>query len=582
MRKHPCGFESLLRESADGRLELPRLRSDQGPDEAEWKPPRASRAAMISDRICRLAVPSGRGRRPRDIGGIRRELSNLAPSCLGFPSDAVVLSRKVRYAGAWPDLRMRSVRPAMEAVPPGVECVWFRDETEFFACLLRDAARHGLDTWWWKLTFGGIPSPLIARFMLFDHPHHARRALSRIRESGLESALRDWFGEQLWVDLCGSARLASPAPDPIHAVTGNRSLAKPHSSKNLAKEIRGREQPEDPVETPRRQHETPSASPLDSEAIPEQHSGQVATSIRLDNSRPMAGPDDFDIPTRPGDSWEIGEIEVPASMQDGRFGYSPRAANANARVAVPMGGNRRHDASPLPLTSPSPNNLESEPPAGARQDIDDPSLRPETPQTRPVRSSGTSVDEATTPATESDMAPSLKATSTTEWIASPEPAMFRSEFCGLFFTLNALLSIGWIADFTRPLDLGLGLSPWTILDHLGRVRLGKRFLSDPLHEWLLAQEDSPPDPLALEKLRGKEGELFLRLATATGWRASRAFVALSHRRGIVRDDTICLKVDFPLERHSLAIRLAGLDRDPGWIESGNRDVRFRFTTESRP
>ncbi len=35
-------------------------------------------------------------------------------------------------------------------------------------------------------------------------------------------------------------------------------------------------------------------------------------------------------------------------------------------------------------------------------------------------------------------------------------------------------------------------------------------------------------------------------------------------------------VRFPLHHLPLAIRLAGLDRDPGWVPASGCDVRFRF------
>jgi hypothetical protein len=37
-----------------------------------------------------------------------------------------------------------------------------------------------------------------------------------------------------------------------------------------------------------------------------------------------------------------------------------------------------------------------------------------------------------------------------------------------------------------------------------------------------------------------------------------------------------LEVGFSLETYPLEIRLAGLDRDPGWIPAAGRTVRFRF------
>ena len=65
-------------------------------------------------------------------------------------------------------------------------------------------------------------------------------------------------------------------------------------------------------------------------------------------------------------------------------------------------------------------------------------------------------------------------------LASEPARVFESEFAGLFFVLGALQSLGWIPDFTRPLDRGIGTHPLEYLARLGAHRFGKRFLTDPL------------------------------------------------------------------------------------------------------
>jgi hypothetical protein len=44
----------------------------------------------------------------------------------------------------------------------------------------------------------------------------------------------------------------------------------------------------------------------------------------------------------------------------------------------------------------------------------------------------------------------------------------------------------------------------------------------------------------------------------------------------VRMTSTRLDITFTLDEHPLAIRLAGLDRNPGWVPSGGRFVAFHY------
>ena len=51
---------------------------------------------------------------------------------------------------------------------------------------------------------------------------------------------------------------------------------------------------------------------------------------------------------------------------------------------------------------------------------------------------------------------------------------------------------------------------------------------------------------------------------------------LIERRGSIQVESDRVEILFALDAHPLAIRLAGLDRDPGWIPAAARNVGFRF------
>ena len=58
--------------------------------------------------------------------------------------------------------------------------------------------------------------------------------------------------------------------------------------------------------------------------------------------------------------------------------------------------------------------------------------------------------------------------------------------------------------------------------------------------------------------------------------AREAVATLIERRGTIHVESDRVEIAFALDAHPLAIRLAGLDRDPGWIPAAGRSIGFRF------
>ena len=61
---------------------------------------------------------------------------------------------------------------------------------------------------------------------------------------------------------------------------------------------------------------------------------------------------------------------------------------------------------------------------------------------------------------------------------------FSTGFGGIFFLVNVFTALDLYPDFTRPLDKGLEVSPFWLLDRLALRMFGVRYRSDPLHRWL--------------------------------------------------------------------------------------------------
>lgn len=217
---------------------------------------------------------------------------------------------------------------------------------------------------------------------------------------------------------------------------------------------------------------------------------------------------------------------------------------------------------------------------------------------------------------------------------------FDTGFGGLVFLINAFLAMGLYPDFTRPLDPALPLPPLALVDRLGLHWFGGRYRRDALHRWIARRgpqchlprrwrvESEWLDPfpggrawhdgstlwhsagfplanrnasaparrlarrLGVRQGSGTPGRAAVRAAHDPDWLGCLAlFLAARFRRaapdgaltpaafaipGRAVIDEARLDVHFALAVLPIALRLAGLDRDPGWLPSEGRDLRFHF------
>lgn len=162
--------------------------------------------------------------------------------------------------------------------------------------------------------------------------------------------------------------------------------------------------------------------------------------------------------------------------------------------------------------------------------------------------------------------------------ALPSPRLDTAH-AGLFFLLNAALGMGWYGDFTQPqhrglcMGLGLDLSPWQFLRAAGQALAGPAWHQDPLAAWLLAMD---PTPLPRTGVRPLWAPLRARLSLALGLPRLQATRLTVHLPGQVRLRPGRVDVHIPLAQLPLAVRLAGLDRDIGWLPAAGLDIRFHF------
>lgn len=197
-----------------------------------------------------------------------------------------------------------------------------------------------------------------------------------------------------------------------------------------------------------------------------------------------------------------------------------------------------------------------------------------------------------------------------------QPVRFTTEIGGLFYLLNVALALRLYADFTEPRTRGLDLSPWDLLDLLLCRAAGEDFEQDPLRTHLAAwagriadeppgERFRPPDfslnrdgnnggmgsiqsagmktpgrrepPRLQDWIDGLISAMESRLERALpSWTGSKRLPRLIRQRARVETFDSTIQVRFRLSDHPIALRLGGLDRDPGWIPAAGRNVLFVF------
>lgn len=194
----------------------------------------------------------------------------------------------------------------------------------------------------------------------------------------------------------------------------------------------------------------------------------------------------------------------------------------------------------------------------------------------------------------------------TELIAEVE-----TRFGGVFYLVNLGIYLGLYGDFSTPAEPGIDLNLWDFVALVGRELIGDQIEADPV--WpLLARlsgreddigpsaggggsqrgsrggdvhaPDRPvPEKSQLEKddLKTWLGDLMprvrrrLRLAFGLDETADPGPLLIAHV-GMIRVTLTHIDVFFDLEELPIAIRLAGLDRDPGWVPAAGRFIAFHF------
>jgi hypothetical protein len=157
--------------------------------------------------------------------------------------------------------------------------------------------------------------------------------------------------------------------------------------------------------------------------------------------------------------------------------------------------------------------------------------------------------------------------------AEPAPSI-HTALGGVLFLTNLLTAQGIFGDFTQPRDEGPGVDFWRVLSLLG-VRLLARRPQRRDRVWPLLRElagpDAPGAPDA-DRLVADLARQIRRRLRADGV----AVDTLLRRAARVEVTDTRLDATFELAGHPIGIRLAGLDRDPGFVPAAGRTIAFHF------
>lgn len=521
--------------------------------------------------------------------------ADIEPPAL--PAAAILLVRQLHARGGWAGrqpqvdwsqatqavlqrLLQSAARPAGGHISTACPAVLFADRAELLACLCRDWLAGRLDCWWWRCLFpGGIDPPRLAAILLQDSPqlpavlrrlHHSRLALPLLQalppgaHGALWRALRHDFG----LPAPGFPVAATPSPEPAGSPL--------------------------PVSTPLPADGPPWRLflPVDTGLSPMAEM-LLGVALQLASDAPTVRSPDYVVALQ---AWWARQVPGAAARPP------PVAGEVLPMVAAEPGATAAGGQQPLAGSDIATAAGPATAPDGAVA-----AVVPQPPPAQAVAAAepgAVAGDTAPAVAVPDEAAPAGEALAA---LFSPACCRVASRFGGLFYLLNPALSLQLYGDFTQPRQPGIPLSPWDWLALVGERLLGPELHHDPLwallaqlacrapdcapgdgcdaptgwqlpDDWRDLLVDAPParfDSLT-HWLDWLLPLLLARLAFALDCPESQVATLLCCQRAQLEIGETRIDVHMQLDELQIEIRIAGLDRDPGWIPAAGREVRFHF------
>lgn len=547
-----------------------------------------------------------RGLPPQALLWLRRlqlqapEAALLRPAPMGWRQDWISAGRQQMDAAL-----SQAARPALGPVPDAAPAVLFADAAEMLACLALAAHAGQLDRWWWRGLLGRAwPHPQAAWAARPEAQAAAVRLLVRAGQGGVAAM---WFDEPWLLPSVGSdgADVAAVVVRPAPIAGPRASSARPPSPVAEAGGLYPEPlQASSAVDAPRMAPQPRQGSELrpllaaPSQLAPSMPEAPADVSVPREVTAPTAAllPGDEPCTAMPADDLTAAPASdalaplaaprrprAPAVVEHRDAAVEPPLHQPLADAAVPTAvapeiadtasASRPTAVSSAGLASPDEPTLFAEPIAGQGPPNAPPASQPPLPS------------DAAMSALDATGAPEQPDETPTAW---PWPQALLSRQAPLLFLVNALLEDGLYPDFTRPRDPGLPVPLWALLPALAEVwRLPADALQDVMRQrcpdWTApAAMPAAPGVAAApwaDWLPAFARSLRRRLCRRLGLRVAMWPRALT----LARPARLWLSeaewvAEFDLGAHDVAWRLAGLDRDPGWLPSTGISLRFVFAS----
>lgn len=582
-------------------------------------------------RIQRLKVPAHQGSLEPVRQQVHRWLQAQTPSRLGLPADAIVLLRSVR--APWSALRADSqvdvlgprlrhaVRPATGA-PMGAGCdaVWFADEAELLACLAHDGLQGQVaHRWWWQTWLGHRPGSEAALQVWLKSARVAPAAMARLNAMGQGLAWARHIGSGGRLALFQAMQAHHPVATAATAWLMHALSDAPNAGEQAALWASRASRKADDRHTTEALHRTGSLA--HAHAMPGRPDIDGASVLLalccVLHEAPHLALDERRLAARllPGSGWGDGGLAQTSQHGSDSAGGTWPVEKMHQREAAfsSSGPGPRHQKHARP---PTPTIGKWHSAHGLHPVMAPLGHTPDTGSIPPAQACAAPAPQAATPApVPTDAHRASKATRAPTSTPLARPQVTQTSHGGIFFLLNLALAWELYGDFTRPRHALLSVSPWQFLHAAGIAMLGRSFAADPLAGWLREQAPFcrprsasawgqaplsllpeaearsllPPDggpPTSLPAPRPNK-----RAETELGcwWPLLRQRLSLALNQPQREAVPTCLNLPARIERRGervdvcidlhhlpLAVRLAGLDRDPGWVPASGCDVRFHF------
>lgn len=538
-----------------------------------------------------------RGLPPQSLLWLRRlqlqapEAALLRPAPPAWRQDWIAAGRQRLDAAL-----AQAARPALGPVPDAAPAVLFADAAEMLACLALAAQAGQLDRWWWRGLLGRAwPRWQTAWDQRPEAQAAAQRLLARVTpaatprapaaerplQSPQQALAAPPLDAPLAVMLAAPTRPdvpragAEPAPEgaagvvavQAHAPGEPQPVACPGPLAEPAPELPAAAARPPPAAIPRPARRTatlprqvdglPTVPPP--AALKPMLQGRAPATLRETVAEPASAPKppaDIAPPGAPSTAplqYAVEHVQTqflqPSHAPQRSAPAAPVAPVATPQVAAAQAPTQNGRAAALA----HPAGTTTEPAARQRAAVQQPTVVPQAEPQAPA------------------------------W---PWPQALLTRQAPLLFVVNALLEDGLYPDFTRPRDPGLPVPLWALLAGLAQAW---RLPADPLQAVLQARAADWTPPALMPAAPGAAAApwpawlgayaraLRRRLCRRVGRRAAHwpATLALAHPARLWISEAEWV-VEFELGAHDVAWRLAGLDRDPGWLPSAGCSLRFTF------